>query len=151
MKILKFILIILLFILNTIGCDKLEQEKIYLFDNYFIYWDKSKLSINNSNKEYVNLKRNFAKNEIKLIECLKDTTKLFDVCFKDKPLRRGDVALACLIDLGSTHKLYHPEMGEVKRLDKNEICYFSYYNNFYHLEKNRLQYYNYIKNNKNVE
>ena len=94
------------------------------------------------------LKEDFEDIELKLIQCLLDTTLIGDVCFKDKPLKKGDIALFCLINIGSTHQLYDPDMLKVKRLDHNDPCYFVYYNHIYHLENNRQKYYNYIRNNK---
>jgi hypothetical protein len=130
------------------GCNNsTEVYEIQIFDDYIIYWDNDKRWIV-EDENFKKLKGNFDDIEIKLIECLLDTTPIGEVCFKNQPLRKGDIALVCLIENGTSHKLYDPNMLKIKRLDHNDPCYFVYYNNFYHLENNRQEYYNYIVNNK---
>uniref|UniRef100_UPI00404AA0D1 hypothetical protein n=1 Tax=Flavobacterium sp. TaxID=239 RepID=UPI00404AA0D1 len=116
-------------------------------DNLTVSWNPNDKWIE-KDENYEKLKSDFKNLEMKLIETLVDTTVLFDVCFKDKPFRKGDLALICLVDIGSTHQIYQPGMLHVKLLNQNDPCYFLFYNHIYHLEKNRNEYYQYIKSNK---
>lgn len=144
----KFILIILLLAhLLFSSCSNKKVYEIQIIEDYIIKWDNDKRWII-EDENFKKLKGDFNDIELKLIESLLDTTPIGEVCFKNQPLRKGDIALVCLIDIGSTHKLYDPNMLKIKRLDHNDPCYFVYYNNFYHLENNRQEYYNYIVNNK---
>jgi hypothetical protein len=145
---IKNIFIISFLVYILFGCNNsTEVYEIQIIDDYIIKWDNDKRWII-EDENFKKLKEDFEDIELKLIQCLLDTTLIGDVCFKDKPLKKGDIALFCLINIGSTHQLYDPDMLKVKRLDHNDPCYFVYYNNIYHLENNRQKYYNYIINNK---
>jgi hypothetical protein len=143
----KNILIFSFCVLLLFNCNSKNVLRVQLFENYEVNWDNDKRWII-EDEDFEKLKKDFKNTELKLIVSLLDTTPIIEVCFKDKPLRKGDIALVCLIEIGTLYKLYDSDMLEVKRLDHNEPCYFVYYNNFYHLENNRQKYYNYIKNNK---
>lgn len=145
---IKNIFIISFLIFLLFGCNNsTEVYEIQIIEDYIIKWDNDKRWII-EDENFKKLKEDFDDIELKLIECLLDTTLIGDVCFKDKPLKKGDIALFCLLNIGSTHQLYDPDMLKVKRLDHNDPCYFVYYNHIYHLENNRQKYYNYVRNNK---
>lgn len=144
----KFILIVFLFThLLHLSCNNNNEYEVQIVGEHIIKWDnKKRWLVEDENLK--KLKSDFENMESKLIESLLDTTPIVEVCFKEKPLRKGDFALLCLLNIGSTHQLYDPDMLKVKRLDHNDPCYFVYYNHFYHLENNRQKYYDYIVNNK---
>ena len=145
---IKNIFIISFLVYILFGCNNsTEVYEIQIIDDYIIKWDNDKRWII-EDENFKKLKEDFEDIELKLIQCLLDTTLIGDVCFKNQPLKKGDIALFCLLNIGSTHQLYDPDMLKVKRLDHNDPCYFVYYNHIYHLECNRQQYYNYIKTNK---
>lgn len=143
----KTIIIQFFILFHLYACKNNNVCKVNIYENLTINWSKKDKWIVRD-KYYDEMALKFVDIEMILIEALKDSTELFDVSFKEMPLRKGDVALACLLDLGTTHQLYQPEMLKVKLLNQNDPCYFLFINHFDHLEKNRIEYYEFIRDNK---
>lgn len=131
-----------LFILLS-SCKNKNFHEVNLFDNYNVCWDNKERWIL-KDESYYKIKKNIEIIEPKLIKLLKDTTSIMKVCFKEKPLKKGDIALICLFEMGQSAMLYDPNMIEIKKLDTSDSCYFVLFNHIQHLENNREEYSNFI-------